>query len=474
MLVVAADTFDIDAAVESLRSFRVSSYRRFDKELRAPITPEPAWLDAFRRIAPGDVERLVRASQDPVLSAAVISCHWYGYVREEAVRWLGTFADRRSVGMLLVRAADWARPVADLAAQTLRNLWPLLDTEDRLACLPLLAQLSAEGSRLSRFVRGLTFEDSIDQDDLLEALDHTESDVRRFAARRLARTLELYELVDECARQSDPIAALTLGRVALSNFSFGAPDAQSLLNCRVGSIRGAALVKLVQSGSPSSSVALERCLLDSDSIVRSYAQHESTKRGTDLRAYYLASIDRRERNGLVGLSDVATDEDLSVGYQYLKDSRQRNRYLACRILQRASRCDPVDELFAMIEQDSSTNARIALKLLLRSPNHATVVRLWHIGERSTEVGRQTIVCSGLQSRGRWEPLTLALESVATGPNPFGLLVIERTIATWGGSFTSPTKDQSARIQRSLTPESTRLPTPTAKQLRELIGFYVPT
>jgi hypothetical protein len=145
-----------------------------------------------------------------------------------------------------------------------------------------------------------------------------------------------------------------------------------------------------------------------------------------------------------------------------------------QILHRASRGDPVDGLFTMIEHDSSTNARIALKLLLRSPDQATVARIWHIGERSIEVGRQTIICSALQSGGRWESLMLALESLSTVPNPFAQQVIERTISIWGGSFTSPTKDQIVRIKSSLIPGSSNLPTPTANHLRELIGFYVPS
>jgi hypothetical protein len=52
-------------------------------------------------------------------------------------------------------------------------------------------------------------------------------------------------------------------------------------------------------------------------------------------------------------------------------------------------------------------------------------------ERTIEVGRQTVMCSTLQSGGRWEPLTLAFETLAIGPNPFAQLVIERTIADLG-------------------------------------------
>jgi hypothetical protein len=468
----ATELASFDQAIERLHTYRISEYRRFDQELRKQTSLETPWIREFRTIQPFDVERLVRHSADPVVAAAIVSCHWNGFVREEGVRWLGTFTNRHSVGMLLVRAADWVQPVADMAATTLRYMWPLVSDADRIACLPLLEQISIQGSRLSNIALELTIDQTIDPSALLDALRNPESDIRRFSARRLSTSLSLAELTEYAVSQTDPVAALTLGRAALAHPSFGEHEAFALLRCRVGSVRGAALVRLVQAGASSLVTALHLCLFDQDSVVRSYAQHQMSVSGTDLRAYYLAALARDERNALLAFSDVATAADAPVGYQYLRAERPRTRYLACRILQRVTHPEPVPELFEMVAQDCASNARVALRVLARSSDPQTQRRLWQIAEQTSNSGRQTIICSGLQAGGGWEPLAQALEALAAGSNRFAQLLIERTLATWGRSFTSPTKEQTERIRRSLFAGSDRLPADTRAQLHDSIRHYV--
>ena len=121
-LVLSAVIDDLDRAAVTLGQLRWTEWRRFDAELRARTITAPDLIPGWWGISPDAVVPYCAASNEPVLTAALLSMHPNGHVRERAVRQLASVAMPNSIPALILRSTDWVGQVREAAADGLQRL----------------------------------------------------------------------------------------------------------------------------------------------------------------------------------------------------------------------------------------------------------------------------------------------------------------------------------------------------------------
>jgi hypothetical protein len=295
---------------------------------------EPLTADGLQALVAGDVRRwaefdlalrrwwrpaglsgvreLGRRPAREVLAEA--ACHGNGHLRQAAVERLAASTDPEALPLLLVRCADWVRPVRDAARAAVLSR---VDAPALRLMLPLIAVLSRR--QVDDWMTTLFRKNLPSLLDAALALEDRES--RRWAHREALELLSRERLLDIALRDNDFVVRALCGTVLLDR----GECVEELLAAGAPKVRMRALTLLDHD------VAVAH-LADRASAVRSMAQALVLKAGGDPATHYRAMP--VSPGVLAGLGETGTFADAERLERHLTDDRPRFRALAVRGLRR--------------------------------------------------------------------------------------------------------------------------------------------
>ncbi|MDT0390934.1 hypothetical protein [Streptomyces dubilierae] len=214
---------------------------------------------------------------------ALALCHRDGRIRQEAVR-----QSVRHPGLLplvVIRCADWVRPVREDARQVLREV---LNVDSALGLAPLILRLGRRDrgafgvDLLGRILRQAS------REQLAVLFVHPDRVVRRFAYRPAVEggLLRPVELARTAARDQDAVVQDLCAAAAVA--ALADPDAHEhvlspLLSARNPRVRSAGVTALRRAGR---SEQAEPFLSDRSALVRACARYVVRQQGGDPAAWY--------------------------------------------------------------------------------------------------------------------------------------------------------------------------------------------
>jgi len=416
---------------------------------------------------------LVEVARTPPLSAALLSIHTSGYVREVALRELAVVRSQSAFPFVVLRCADWVSEVREAAYEAFREGIDAIPTSDLIGLLPLLDHLGAKGQRrtplLPQVVDAVFLR--LEDDDLVRALGREDLRARHACARLLVQRGSARRALAAALTQGDPLTAQIIGRAVLSEQSSDDPEAilELLFRSRFASLAGEASWYLIQR-SPDRQAFATSHLLDPRRPVRANAQDEANRWGVNLSTFYRERL-ATEPIALKGLAECGTGEDLGSMVAFLTDPQPRRR---ATVVGAVGRLDPdryLNELLTALHDPSPAVAIAAARGLTGRGDSATANAIvgCFTSEDTTPTCRRAARYVAMRMR-RWQQLYVGLVCVGVVDRDVaavGLELVERAV-TDSKSFTPPTKEQSAAIAARAREVGDRVPPP----LRERLDFLL--
>ncbi|MBE1532398.1 hypothetical protein [Actinomadura algeriensis] len=292
------------------------------------------------------------------LGALVTACSGDGRRREGALMRPCTATDRRLLPVLVIRTADWVRPVRERAQAALARALAEPPTLTAVGVALEMRDWSRGGhvvEVMSEAVRGLAGARS----------------ATHLPTRRLAYDLWLDdealppdEIVNAALSETDSVARLRCAeRVA------GGQDVaalQRLLGAKSVPVQVVALTELVKLGRPQHGLPF---LTANSSPLRATAQWAARRAGVDPAVRYREgeAVDAGARGRVAGIGECGTAEDLALVETYFEHERPRVRAEAVRAFHRLG--GPATTLAPMFVDPAPVVVRAVSRVLRGEPGH---------------------------------------------------------------------------------------------------------
>lgn len=457
VIALSAIVASLDKGYALLSALDWSEWRAFDADLRARSMTAPDWIPGWWEIGASAVADYCRLSATPELSAAILTMHPSGHVREAAIRTLSRLNSSSTIPALVLRATDWVPQVRSLAIEGVDRLRGDLGPRPFQDALPLM-----EPPRWSVRARG-TYLDELrswvlagsETADLVQLLTHTDVKVRQAAARALAETGSAATGLAAALEQSDAATAsiVVQGLTHDDWQQLGVLD--SALDSKFSRANTAALVQL-QSVDPARAVELsQRAMMSRSPTTRFLAQHFLRKQGSDLRLLYQTALPSRPDVALAGLGEVGELADVDLVEPYLNATLPRARAAATTALQRLGGRAAEGRIAAMLADPSPRVARAASWALIRlGPATETIEQAWEIARSNPSPGGRTAAFRLFASAGRWTALRIACRALVSADADLrarGHELLATCLASWNRSFTSPSATERSQLESALPP-----------------------
>jgi HEAT repeat protein len=451
-MVLSAVVTDLDQGAATLRQLRWTEWRRFDAELRARTITAPDWIPGWWGISPAAVVPYCAASKDPVLTAALLSMHPSGYVRERAVGQLVSAAMPDSIPALILRSTDWVGPVREVATAGLLRLRASLGPAALLPALSLL-----EPPRWSARARGNALDETrawllsnLTTGELVAALRYPDPKVRQAAARGIVGRDAAGVAFFAALEQSDPATA-TIVANGMSPTDWSRPDAIGLaLGSKFSQVASTALAWLQASDPHRAVEASITALMTRSPTTRFLAQHFLKKQGVDARSVYRSALQSQPEIALAGLGEIGEPADAQLIAPYLQARLPAQRASAATALGRLAGRAAEERLCDMLADSSPRVARAASWALIRlGPSSATIERAWQTTIDHQAAGTRNATFRLFGSSGRWTALRLAFRGVGADDADLDercRALLANCMRSWNRSFTSPPAGERAELE----------------------------
>jgi HEAT repeat protein len=466
----------LQAIAQLLPFLRPSELRRLDIEVRRQT---PYWARGFGGLRPKDVARLRALSGEPVAAAAICSMHRSGYVREAAVREFSLMHDGRELPYLILRAPDWVPEVRSLAQEAVTARLTPAYLPALVSCLALVEGESFATGRASALSPAI---DSLLADPgsmtaLMQGLQQPDRPGRRAAARRLANLggLAVPAFVDLALRQDDIVVATIAAESAVKRLEGDAlwELLQRLRRHPIGRLRQLALWTALSWFPDAGEEMLREALFDAQGGVRDGAQRRLASQGIDVVTIYRDALPTVPRVALLGLGETGTEADASLAVGYLKAEPISVRGAAVRAVARLDARGHLDALLAALADHSPSVSREARKGLERFAG-SVADRVWTICLQAQDQHVRANCFHLLGSLGKWDLLRWGLaatlrpeQDVSEG----GRWMVERCLARWNSSFTTPSPGQLEEISALMSSAEAALDSKTFDQLQFGLKHY---
>lgn len=462
--------------IETLAKLPVSGLPRFDAALRASPpwgTSWPAWLV---RLSPGTAERLIRFAGAGDAIGILLAGHRDGRVREAALPLLARQATPLSLGMLLLRGADWVPEVRDAAQRLLRNVVTEHGVAVLLDVLPIRERLGTGAARAAGFAQEMIdLLRDVSTAELVSRLGSSDRALRRAIARRLASRPDIGSGVDAALAQDD---AVTLGVVALAALGRdpSAALAERLWQAPVASVRAAAVDALL-TGSAAVEVA-ERALLDRSAEVRRRGQGHLKQTGRDVSGHYVRFLANDSARPLaVALALRGLAEMGYAGHPFVASfCRHRSaavRKTACSVLGALDARQERGAVAALLGDPSRSVVRQASLVFVRfGLTDPEVSRLWSLAVTRSD----DALWPALRGLDRWRRLDLACKGLLADDaraSALGSALMRHVDETWNRSFAPPRESVREGLSRSLPLALLRLDRPLAQRMTFALRPFFP-
>jgi hypothetical protein len=322
------------------------------------------WSEYYKPVIDGAAERLRDGTAGPI-AVALASTHGDGHVRERAVERILAAPDLQSMPFLVLRTADWVKPVRDRARAGLAVL--LADEPDKYLPAVLGMTLAVRARRRGGFVHTqavaalLTAPPSV-RDGLLAARDRAQ---RRFVidvgvSQRWWSPQELFALaVTEPDVRVRARTAEAVCREAV--WSRQIDILRRLARHPRPEVRAVALTGLLRVGHEADVAAH---LDDPVSLVRAIARDAARRSGIDALYQYRAVVTAADPavGAIAGLSETGSQTDAPLLRDLLTHSDPRVRSQAIRALRHLDAV-PVEQAIRMLHDLSPSVVREATAAL---------------------------------------------------------------------------------------------------------------
>jgi len=360
----------------------------------------------WREVQRSEVQRLATRSDHPTATYGLLTMHWNGHVREEALRGLTTADPRAAAPFVLLRLNDWVEEVRRAAKEIVTSWLERFELLPLALNLPLVVRLRG---RVRARHEGLVEE--IEQ----RLLEEEPTSALKAACRSRDRTVcrEAFALalgsmsqscgwvIDEGLRCSDPVIRLrTLRRIVAADgdVTVDVSRLRRALDDPFMPVRREALQALLDDSPELGRKALEDAVLDWHPAIRYTARWRLFRDGEkDFAARYRDILRAPpSRNTLfaavAGLGEVGSLEDLEAIRPFLEHPAAKIRAAAVRS---AGKLSPTSETAFLVERllDQSPKVSREAGRALRDRAHLLGgARLWELFRRAeTSHGRRQLL-----------------------------------------------------------------------------------
>jgi HEAT repeat protein len=346
-------------------------------ERHARVTCTAPHADApWRQIRKRDVRRLSVRTGHFTATCSVLSLHWSGHVREEAVRQLASAEGPVAVPFVLLRLNDWVEEVRGAAVDAVRQWLDRSDLTPLALNLPLVTRLagpvrSHHPGLVAEIQHRLLAEDPPNA--LLSACHSRDRPVRRQAFSLVLNLPggNLGGLVDAGLASFDPVIRLRTLRRAVATGALS-PDDERIDRALEDSfmpVRREALQALAEASIDKSEGALHRAVLDRHPAMRYTARWLLSRRSEeDFAGRYKEVLAQPASRTLLaaalgGLGEVGTPDDLPAVVPFLSGPTARIRAAAVRAAAKLSSKGDQRFLLRSLLDESPKVAREAAQAL---------------------------------------------------------------------------------------------------------------
>ncbi|GGU95061.1 hypothetical protein GCM10010182_09190 [Actinomadura cremea] len=342
-----------------------------------------------------------------VLSDLVAACSGDGRRREAALARASLETDRRLLPILVIRTADWVRPVRERARVVLARALAEPPTLPAVGVALEMREWSRGGHAVEVMSEALR--------DVPGARSAT-----HLPTRRLAYDLWLGDeppqddIVRAALTETDPVSRLRCAERVAQEQDVDA--LQLLLRSKSVPVQVVALTELVKLGRPERGLPF---LTAGSSPLRATAQWAARRAGVDPAVRYRELDDAGARGGVAGLGECGTAEDLGLVEAYLGHGRPRVRAEAVRAFHRLG--GPAPRLAPLFVDPAPVVVR-AVSRALRGESVLPNRRLRHLladPGRPRHVRRAAFALSA--ARGAWPRVEADLLLLLSGDPELGAL-----------------------------------------------------
>lgn len=396
----------------------------FDAELRN-ISPwghrgnsneQQAWW----KLTPRDLRRVLMASGWPSTAAGVASMHRSGHVRQAAVEAMGAMPEPE-LAYLLVRTTDWVPEVREAAERALANHLGPERAQELARLLSLVHRLSlrdraatSPGLRaVARILRSAEGHGALWQ--VLEAGTRAG---RREAAEILV-AVDLERVLEHALASTDGVLAARVAQATISRFDTLEPQRYLpvLRTSKHARVRRLALTWGADHGMEALDETLSETLLDRCRSVREVAQFYSRRRGRDPAAAYRELLDEgdpaRAKIAAAGLGECGKAADVKNLLPLLQDARPG---LARTILCAVGRLDPRGQSELLLRLLADPRRGVSRECRDALAKHRLVPlagKLWTLLSEAAPEHVRVHAVSLLRYCSKWDAAPLLLRATAT-------------------------------------------------------------
>jgi len=457
-----------------------------DQVLRRRSSYSGDYLYEWHKLSPGHLGLLERFNDASVSLLGMASFHQSGYVREAAIERLGLITSGAALPFLILRVNDWVSDVRDAAYEAIRSRLKPEYARSFIENLTLVSRLEeaerADHKPLLQAIYQL-LQRSECRTALLESLKSEDRFIKRASFKLALNSIDpdLPEVVRLALDQKDTVVRVWAAQRVSSTFAGATLDdfLKVMKRDRFMPVRREALRMAVQRDSPGLLAELRTALLDPHASMREEAHYHLRKLHLmDVATFYLqhllAGEDLTLYAAICGLGETGATGDDYLIVPYTSHPASKIRRAAIRALAKLNREAHVDLFIQALKDQVPYVSRQALNALADKGSAVNGERIWELFHSSAHAHIRRNTLALIEKLGKWDSIYYLLRALRdsdeaiAGISRFG---IQRWLARFNRSFTSPTPEQLARLGNTLEEGSNMLDDRTVEQLRFSMRSY---
>jgi len=443
------------AAIRRIMAGRTpDELRKLDDRFRsvsihAPITA------GWDRITSGCVSRIIDKNDAAIVG--MLSFHWDGQVRAEAIKHLNKMNTGDELVYLLIRANDWVPRVRNLARSAIENRLNSRNTDALADNLELISSLESKTrTDLSGLLKEIYGFLRMHPSGLRRAIGNPRFRVRRSAFRASYQLDEPQKIsfIAQALRDSDSLIRLHAARQvsALEDPVQRREFLDIMRDDRWHAIRSLRLHIAVDDNGSDTEQILLGYILDRSPAIRFASRFFLSKRGIEsFRTIYRDALDTNNVElALRGLGECGAADDIALIEPYMLTPN--NKVLASAISAKGklqtSQSD--DWLVSFLTHEHKAPANAAFQCLrshMSTAGQTAVVAVFE--DRGALIHSRLLALKLLEKAGKWERLIFWLQGVSDD-QPRVSTCCERSLSRWehrfNQTFTQPTSAQIEQIR----------------------------
>ena len=420
-------------------------------------------------IQPEDIAGLeyLQSYQADVLG--VSSFHNNGFIREKAVKELGSIWNGKELPFLLIRFNDWVLTVRAAAFAAVSARLKPAYASSFVDHLPLVMQLSnrnrIDQTPMVNSIKKLLQAES-SHTALLHGLTSQNSFVRRtcFQIALEANTKDLMEIIELGSKNKDNLIRF---RCIKKVETFGENEKVDHLLGKFRSdsympIRREALRFIAEKYPQHASEELRKSLLDSHWLIRYEARYQITKiNPMDFAVFYRTSLAQENTiySAICGLEEVGIASDETLIKPYVTHPLAKIRRASIRALAKFNSKAYTDLFMLTLRDPSASVSREAVKALQLNRHLLNPQRLWDHLEKTSQAHVKTNLLSLIAHLPKWEGISYLIKAAASKDKIISTIACQK-IKLWqfqyNASFIFPTAPQKANLLMVLDEYGDRL------------------